>query len=322
MNWNRTNLSLCALVLACLSGAQTLYAGTTPASTQGLDFRSWGSGSAKGTEDAAFDGTLSVRISSRNFYQGGIMVFEKPVDLAGAFGDKANLLRFAVKLPLKPATGGSGGALGGGKGGAIGAGGDGPSTGGTASGSGGALAGGEGGGAAASGSDLPALTKLRLVLTTSDGKKSEAMLDVSTSLADNRGWSQVGIPLASISGFDRTNKSITSIAMSCDALATIYVGEVKILNDPTPVYGTPNHVELNLAIGDEITFRGSGSAGTTPALFAWDFDESDGVQVDAEGAVVRRKFRKAGSYVVTMITKDAYGLKPPHMSKIRVTVNP
>lgn len=321
MNRNHTYLSLCALALACISGAQTLYVGTTPAASQGLTFRSWGSGSAKETDEAAFEGTLSVRVSSRNYFQGGILVFGKPVDLASAFGDKSNLLRFALKLPLKTAT--SGGARGGGKGGAIGAGGDGPSTGGTASGSsGGTLAGGEGGGAAAGASELPALSLLRIVITTSDGKKSEAMLDVSTSLADNRGWSQVGIPLAAIHGFDKSNKTVQSIAISCDALATVYVGEVKILSDATPVYGTPNHVELNLALGDEVVFRGTGSAGTTPAIFAWDFDESDGVQVDAEGAVVRRKFRKAGSYVVTMITKDAYGLKPPHMSKIRVTVNP
>lgn len=321
MNWNRTYLSLSALAIACLSGAQTLYQGTTPAASQGLEFRSWGSGSAKETEDTAYEGTQSVRISSRNYFQGGILVFTRPVELAAAFGDKTNLLQFTLKLPAKAQTSG-GGAAGGRKGGAVGAGDDGPSAGGTASGGGGALAGGEGGGASATSSDLPALTRVRVVLTTTDGMKSETFLDVSTSLADNRGWSKVGIPLAAITGLERTNKNVASMAISCDALATVYLGEAKVLSDATPVYGTPNHVELNLALGDEIVFRGTGSAGSTPAVFAWDFDESDGIQVDAEGAVVRRKFRKAGSYVVTMVTKDAFGLKPPHMSKIRVTVNP
>lgn len=298
--------------------AQTLYEGTSPLAAQSLALRSWGSGTARETDEAAFVGSASIRVSSRNYFQGGILVFSKPVDLSGAFSDTANLLQFAVRLPARAAA--AGGTGGGKTGGKIGAGdeGGGPTSGGVGSGGGG----GGGGGAPAASGELAQLESLRIVITTTDGKKSEAYLDVRTAVADAKGWARVGIPLNAITGFSATNKAVQSIAVSCDAVATVYIGEIRILNDPTPVYGEPNFAELNLALGDQVTFRATGSAGSTPARFLWDFDASDGIQADAEGAVVRRKFRKAGTYTVTLTTVDAYGLKKPHSSTVRVVVNP
>jgi hypothetical protein len=302
---------------------QTLYEGTSPISSQGVDLRSWGSGTARETDEAAFSGSTSIRVSSRNYFQGGILVFGKPVDLSGAFADTANLLQFALRLPARATATGGGSTGGGKKGGAIGAGDEGGARGGGPT-SGGVGTGGGGGGAAAQSapSDLAALESIRVVLTTSDGKKAEAYLDVRTSTADSRGWTKVGIPLAAIQGLSSTNKAVQSLAVSCDAVATIYIGEVRILNDPTPVYGEASPIELNLALGDEQVFVATGSAGTTAARFQWDFDSSDGIQVDAEGATVRRKFRKAGTYTVTLTTVDAFGLKKPHVSTVRVVVNP
>jgi hypothetical protein len=321
MNWNRTTLALALAAVSAIAPAQELYAGTSQASAQGLTLRSWGSGTARETDEAAYEGTSSIRVSSRNYFQGGIIAFVKPVSLGDAFQDSANLLRLAVRLPARGAAPGGGPGGRGGRGGAIGEGDEGggaPSSGGFASGGGAAA----GGGAQPPSGELAALSKLRLVLTTSDGKKSEAFLDVSTSFADARGWTTVGIPLAAISGFAATNKSLESIALSCDAVATVYVGEIKIVNDPTPVYGEASPAELNLALGDVQIFRATGSAGSTPARFLWDFDDGDGIQIDAEGATVRRAFRKAGTYTVTLTTVDAYGLKKPHVTTVKVTVNP
>ncbi len=80
--------------------------------------------------------------------------------------------------------------------------------------------------------------------------------------------------------------------------------------------------DINLALGDEITLSASGFGGSSILRFTWDFDDKDGIQVDAEGQSVKHKFRKAGNFVVTMTVSDYYGLKPSYSSTVKVTVNP
>jgi PKD repeat protein len=147
-----------------------------------------------------------------------------------------------------------------------------------------------------------------VIITTSDGKKSEAYIPVDTSV--------------SISGFDRTNKTVKSIAISGDATATFFVGDISIVNDSTPITGDVNTHDLNLAQGDEFEFTASGSGGSTPLKYTWDFDASDGIQVDAEGRSVTRKFRKPGNYIITLTISDLYGLKTPYTTTIKAVVNP
>jgi hypothetical protein len=267
-------LSLAALCfLGAWASAAELYTPTRAAKDQGMVLKSWGSGTIAETTEAAFDGTMSIRVSSRNFFQGGLMQFETPVDLSAEFGDRNNLLRLMVNLPS--------------------------------------------GAGAASG-----IKTLRLVVGTSDGKKSEAYVSLANIMADARGWRGIGIPLQAIRGFADTNKTVSSIALSADTVGTVYIGEIRTFNDTTPVYGETGVTELNLAIGDEYTFTASGSGGATPLRFMWDFDASDGIDVDSEGQTVKRRFRKAGEYTITLTVQDIYGLKTPHTSTIKVTVNP
>jgi len=306
----KTTLLALTALFAATADAQTLYTPTRSAKDQGMSFKSWGSGTIAETDEAAFEGTTSIRVSSRNFFQGGIVTFSTPVDLSAAYGDKNNLLQFVLRIPVS-ATGPTAG------GGAAGGAGKGP-------GRGGGLAGGEsGGGQNESGTAAPAgLENIRLVITTSDGLKSEAFLDVKGRGTDERGWTKAGIPLHAIHGFDRTNKAVTSIALASDATATFYIGEASVLNDATPVFGEITQGDLNLALGDVVTFVANGYAGSSPLKFEWDFDAADGVQVDAANQVVKRRFSKPGTYVVTLTVTDVYGLKKPHTSKINVVVNP
>ncbi|MBS1713618.1 MAG: PKD domain-containing protein [Armatimonadetes bacterium] len=309
----KTTLLALTALFAATAHAQTLYTPTRSAKDQGMSFKSWGSGTIAETDEAAFEGTTSIRVSSRNFFQGGIVTFATPVDLGAAYADKNNLLQFVLRIPASatgsaPAAGG--GAAGGGKGPGRGSG----------------LAGGESGGGSqneGAGASAPVgLENIRLVLTTSDGLKSEAFLEVKGRGADERGWTKAGIPLHAIRGFDRTNKSVTSIALAGDATATFYIGEVGVLNDATPVFGEITQGDLNLALGDVVNFIANGYAGSSPLKFEWDFDAADGLQVDATNQVVKRRFSKPGTYVVTLTVTDVYGLKAPHTSKINVVVNP
>jgi hypothetical protein len=139
-----------------------------------------------------------------------------------------------------------------------------------------------------------------LILTTSDGKKSEVYVPVSTSGSGDRGWRSVAVPLQAISGFADSNKAVKEVAISGDAVTTFYVGNLQTINDSTPISGDTNIRTLNLALGDEIELVGRGFGGSSILKYSWDFDDKDGIQSDAEGQVVKRKFRKPGTYKITL----------------------
>lgn len=330
---NRIIIGLGLIGIAGASNAQSvsIYSPAKSIKDQSLALRPWGSGTISETDELSFEGVFSLRVSTRNFFQGGAMTFGQPVDLSGAFADKNNLLRFAIRVADSSLTLGGGGG-GGGKGG-EGGGPGGLNTGGGAGGGGGAGVGGEtggqlgGGGAATRTTTLAPeatkLTQLRFIVTTSDGKKSEIYVPIGTGSAANRNWVTVAAPLQAINGFGSTNKSITSISVSGDAISTFYVGDIRIVNDSTPINGEmkPNQ-ERNLALGDEIEFRGSGFAGSSILKYSWDFDARDGIQADAEGMVIKRRFRSPGEFTVTLTITDTFGLKKPYSTTVKIKVNP
>lgn len=324
--------------LACGAFAQGLagiYVAGRSVADQGIRLRPWGSGTIAESDETAFQGTTSIRIFTRNFFQGGSLILERPLDLSGAFGDKNNLLLVTLRLPqagevITPgggAAGGGGGMATGGLAGATGTG------------------GGGGGGASqvdTGGEDVPTgrqtggtrgqttqaalpiepMRVMRLVVRTTDGLLSEAYVPVTTSGPGERGWRQVGIPLQAIRGFERTNKQIQEITLSGDSTATFFVGEMVVQNDATPLQADVSPTELNLALGDEVELRAFGFGGASILRFTWDFDDSDGLQEEAEGQVIRYRFRRPGEFKVTVTVSDAYGLKEPARASLRVTVNP
>ncbi|MFM9871928.1 MAG: PKD domain-containing protein [Fimbriimonadaceae bacterium] len=310
------------MLMSVVAHAQAVYEPTQSTEDQGLKLSGWGSGTIGQEDDIVYDGGHAIRISSRNFFQGGRIVFSKPIDLSSDFGVKENLLKFMVNIPNSggaTSAPGVGGRTGGGR---VGGGPTGGAPGGFGGGAGApGLGGGEQGGATSTNQAKPA-SKIRVVFTTTDGKHGETYLDISTSLKDERGWFAVGIPLQAINGFDKTNKQLASMSISLDSVATMYLGSAKILKDGTPAYAEPNIRELNLGFGEEFTFSAAGSAGATPVRFLWDFDSSDGISVDAEGPVVKRRFRREGTFTVTLTAVDIYGLKPAYSTTIKVIVNP
>lgn len=307
----RTLLTTALAAIAVQAFAQVIYTPTVALADQKISLKPWGSGTIAETNELAFEGASSIRVSSRNFFQGGIMVFENPVDLAALSTDKANMMMVTVQAATADTTLGGTGTTGGGTGSTGGR----PGIGGTGLGTG-----------ASGGTQVATidntLSKVRCIVTTSDGKKSEVYIDIVSAVPNARGWKSVGVPLASIPGFDKTNKQIKSIAFSGDTIGTFYVGELKVLNDTTPLYVEPTVREANLALGDELTISALGNGGASQLRYTWDFDARDGVDVDAEGMTIRRRFRKPGDYTITVTVHDKFGLKQPYSTTIKVTVNP
>ena len=374
-----------ALLASAVTGSAfaqsaVLYQPARDIKDQGLSLKAWGSGTISETDETAFQGTHSVRISTHNFFQGGILGFSNPMDLSKEFNSKTNLFRLTFKLADAsvmssgaggPKGGGKGGFLGGaggvggpggiggpgGRGGRGGAAGPGGGLGGFAGGKGGQGLGGFGGGKGGgqglggpggfggaggpgglggpggfggpggrggSGTATPAILRVfRMIVTTTDGLKSEAYLPADTTVAGENGWSTVSLPIQAITGLDRTNKTIQSIAIAGNTTATFYVGDLRIIDDSTPIRGESNvHEPINMALGDEFTFTATGFGGSSILRYTWDFDARDGIQVDAEGQSVTRRFRKAGTYTVTLTISDYYELKAPYSTTMKVIVNP
>lgn len=354
------------------AGAQVLYTPTRSAKDQSITVRGWGSGTGSETDETFYEGAHSIRISTRNYFQGAQVLYGSPVDLSDRFGDRNNLLKIILKTADSGGTSGFGpGSAGPGRAGAPGPGGPGkggigapggapgaPGRPGGAGGPGGPGAGGfpgrpggfpggqgsgrppggfpgapgapgGAGGFGAAASATPALKNVRVIVTTTDGKKSEAYLPVSTNSSGERGWSTVAIPLQAINGFDRTNKTIKEIAFSGDATTTFYVGDMRVVNDSTPIRGEIlGRQTYNLALGDKVTFGGSAQGGASVLEYVWDFDSSDGIQEDAIGQTVTHQFRHdtksmtGGKTQVTLTIRDKYGLKPPFKTTVDVVVNP
>ncbi len=298
-----------------------LYNPTRSIKDQGISLSGWGSGTASETDETAYEGTTSVRISSRNYFQGGIFELKNPVDVSGQYSNKNNLLRIMFKtadLGTVFSGAGKGPGLAGGPPSKGGAGGIPPGFGGPGA------PGGFAGGGRPGGSTQPASTldTLRVIVTTTDGKKSEAYVPVTGIVAGSDGWKSVAVPLQAISGLDRTNKIVKEVAISADKTSTFYIGDIRVLNDSTPISGEiQGQTQFNLALGDTVTFVASGSGGSTPVKFDWDFDDRDGIQVDAEGQTVKRRFRVPGTYNVTLTVVDPFGLKAPFSTKAKVVVN-
>ena len=165
---NRISKLATIALVAAVAGqavAQDLYTSTKSLPDQGISVSAWGSGSVSETDEMAFEGATSIRVSSRNFFQGGIIRFSTPIDLASATAESTNMLQLVLQSPDETITfggGGAGAAGGGGRGGLGGLGG------------GGGLAGGSQGGAKEPATSIDeGLSTVRCIITTSDGKKFE-----------------------------------------------------------------------------------------------------------------------------------------------------
>lgn len=176
---------------------------------------------------------------------------------------------------------------------------------------------------------------MRVIINTTDGKKSEALIPASTTVGVDRGWKQAGIPLQAIKGFDKTNKVIKDISFSGDVSTAFYIGDIRVINDRTPIRAETNFKEAVCSINNTLTFTANGYGGSSVLKYTWDFDDADGIQVDAEGQSVTYRFRTAsndlknpstmrpnGQFTITLTVSDAYGLKDPYTTTIKVKVNP
>lgn len=281
-----------------------LYDGALSLKDQKVWIQPWGNGTIQPVSNFGFSGASSVRVTSGNYFQGGTILFAEGRDLSKSFEDPSSYLRLTFLLVgASPSNSSKVRTLRKGTPGLV---------------------------------HVrryetittpqvpfdPAIKNVRMVIQTSDGKKSEAYLRVDASQAVGSGWRTVSIPLESIAGFDRTNKLLKNITLSTDKMSTIYVADLRVLKDTTPIQAEIEDQSRSIRQGAKLRFDAYGDAGITPLLFTWDFDASDGLQTDASGPTTTHTFERIGKYTITLTVSDFFGIKSAVHKTIAVTVTP
>jgi hypothetical protein len=314
----------------------TLYAGQ-PTENAGITLRSWGAGSIEDSTETTFVGSRSLKVLTRGMLSGGWLVFNTPVDLRADLNAPDKAIRFTLRF-----AGASGGAAGG-AGGPQAPGG----IGGSGAPRGGPGFGGEGGGPESPGgfggpgapagggaqTTTPTLRELRLIIETSDGKRTETMLPLQNLRTDELGWQSLSAPLRSIAGLRETNGQIAKIGFFGDTTGVFYIGEIRTLSEGGALQGymaiqntfgsvftSRSQERLSIASGDELIFFGVAEGVSAPVEYRWSFGD-DPSQVDGTGQVVRRRFPKRGNYTVHLTIADPQGVRPPATARIQIQVN-
>ncbi|MCX7993926.1 MAG: PKD domain-containing protein [Fimbriimonadales bacterium] len=323
--------TLTAGLMGVAAADATLYAGQ-PTAESGITLRSWGAGTIEDSNETTFVGSRSIKVLTRGMLSGGWIIFNNPVDLRTELNAPDKVIRFTLRLP------GVSGAAGGAAGGPAAPGGPrgGPGFGGEAGGP--QAPGGFGGpgapAGAGGGQTTPStLRELRLVLETSDGKRTEAMLPLQNLRTDESGWQFVSLPLRAITGLRETNGQIVKLGLFGDTTGVFYIGEIRTLSETGPlqgymavqntfgsVFSSRLQERLSIASGDELIFFGVAEGVSTPVEYRWSFS-GDPSQIDGVGSVVRRRFPKRGNYTVYLTIADPYGNRRPATAKIEIQVN-
>ncbi len=339
------------------TGMVIFHGGT--AASSGITARSWGSGTVDEDKGVSYSGNQSFKIVTHGLYQGVDLTFAKPVDISAYVNDKNAFLEFAILPPgTQGANGMRGGGMGGmyggpggfgggsggfqGGGGSIGGFGGGGLQGGGARrgglggfGQGGSMGGpggigGKSGGGAAGQSNQQnrnnrykpeqPLQNIRVALISSDGKSTEFLLPIATGTKDKQ-WRLLHIPIVGIPGIANASPQIKAIRVFGDSPATIYLGQIRVNVDPTPI----SISQLNEKVVQRNAsgqYYATASGGSTPLKYSWDFDDGDGIQEEGEGRVVSHTYIRSGDYVATVTVSDVYGIKPAKKATFKVHVSP
>jgi hypothetical protein len=338
--WGMSRIALLFSVLSALPalGQRTeipIYKGD-PSQQAGIVLMPWGSGDARDSEEYIRTGSRSIRITSHGAYQGAQLILRKPVDIKSASQNPSAYLQFVMQLPAQQTRGGLLGGLRGGlppdivmgiPGGIPG------TTGRTGRARSGGRRGrddefglgpGLGTGTQRTGVIKPKpLENVRVVLVTTDNRQIEVLLPTENARPDNLGWTSLAVPLVAIPGLKESSGQIKEIRIFGDTPSTLYLGEARVVYDETPIRVDPLP-EVVIPANSTVTFTASATAGASLLKYEWDFDTQGEFQPDAEGRVVKHKYRKSreGDYIVTLRVSDIYGVKKPVMvtTKVHVTL--
>jgi len=332
-------------ILAKTTGV-TIYTGKTTKSN--ITTGTWGSGDCFENSQATYNGGKTLQVDSDDLYSGGRIDFKTPVDVTTSFSDPTTYLQLTARFdqPATPSTvttpGGTPGVA---------------PPGGVRPGAATPVAGlqqpvniddkedrrrqvtqptarpGVPGvqNPRAPITGLPTRIQrrgpaiptrnLRVVIVLDNNESLEYKADLSEFKKTSDGWSYISLPVSLFKGnLSLSQYKIKRMIFAGDGSNPFYIAEIVTTRDLIPLQAITDKSK-EVAKYDMVTFQGTSVSGTTAVKYSWDFDDSDGIQVDATGPVVAHQFTKSGTFTVTLTVSDPFGIKRSAMAKTKVKVN-
>jgi hypothetical protein len=297
-----------APVAAAQPGEVMLYDGDPP-NQAGITFAPWGNGDIQDSTDVSFSKGHALKIMTLDSYQGAKITFKTPTDLGDVMADKTRYISFVLRLtryprnlpppaattadqdPNNPTP-----AL------------DNPPD---------ATQPADAGQTPTSTTDLPVLHSLHIVFTLANGTQSDVQRPLPDSALGAAGldrWMTLSIPLYALGFTAGTGGSpLQSITISGDDFAVMYIGQIKLIHDSTPITCFAGD-QQTVTPDQVVTLQGTADGGASDLQFSWDFDAKDGVTDQAQGQTVIAQYASEGDYTVTLTVRDADGIKKPATS--------
>lgn len=278
---------LLGVVLALVAGAAwaadgaagreiAIFKGDDPAQ-DGIELGGWGSGSAVKAKEQILDGSWSIKITTQGLYSGGRLDFARPVEL---FSDGIDTRRYIVftfffkdTQVINPAAG------------------------------------------TLSAYDVepytvPKASKVRFVFY-SDNNLVVPAEEPTNPLDTDDNWVRVAVPMAKFKrAGDISEFRLKRLLIMSDMPTTMYLGEMKIVTDDSPIKVDPLDSQT-VALMDDVFFTANARGGVSSLKYAWDFDSSNGIQAEQTSRVARYVYTRGGTFTVTLTVSDADGLKAP-----------
>lgn len=172
------------------------------------------------------------------------------------------------------------------------------------------------------------VSALRVMVTLANGAQADILRPLPEPNEADGGvggaeWINVGIPLSALKfAGGAVDAPLKSLTIGGDGYAIFYIGQIKLLDDDTPLTAFAGDTQ-SVAAGDRVMLHATGSGGASTLKFSWDFDSSNGIQEDAVGQNISTQFFKGGAdktYTVTLTVSDVDGIKAPVTSTTTIKV--
>ena len=255
----------------------SIYKGDDP-TQEGITLGGWGCGTAIKTNEQVLDGAWSIKMTTQSMYSGARIEFTQPVTLY-AGGIKNNryiqfVMFFKETRVVNPAAGYE---------------------------------------YAMTDVDpytLPKANKIRFVFISDAGETVE-VIEPTSALDTDDNWMRVAVPLAKFKTKEGVPEfRMKSLLIFTDIPSTAYLSSVKLTSDDAPIKVDPLDART-VAVMDPQFFVATATGGVSSLNYAWDFDASNGVQVDSSDKMAKYVYNKGGEYTVTLTVSDVDGLKEP-----------
>ena len=292
---------LVLMVLIVALGAVNVYAEDAPANNKevvifkgddptvdGIELDGWGSGKASKSNEKLLLGAWSIKVATQGLYAGGRIDFTRPVALFSNGIDNSRYIQFTFFFPdtrvINPAAGTN------------------------------------------SAYDVesyikPKANKLRFMFVSESGA-TVSVEEPTAAIDPDDNWMRVAVPIGKFKSIgDAKEFRLKRLLIFADVPnTTMYLGEMKLLTDNTPIRVEPLDSQT-LAIMDDLFMTAVAQGGVSSLKYSWDFDKTNGLQAESTDKITHYIYTRGGEFTVTLTVSDVDGLKAPVTVTSNISIN-